>query len=331
MSVIRQLIGCALLLFAFASQAHESRPAYLQVTLTSGDEVRTHIKVPARGQLRLGLYARFPGHCVAAGQPNRFMVNDAFSERAIYLCAGGLTGHTISVDGLTSTLTDMLVRVQRADGSVQVARLTPDQPQFVVEASPSIWQVASSYFALGVEHIISGIDHLLFVMALVLLVSGAKRLFWTITAFTLAHSITLGAATLGWIAAPQRAIEAVIALSIVYVAAEIIRSRRGQARLIDGRPWMVAFAFGLLHGFGFAGALVDIGLPQTAVPAALLFFNLGVEAGQLLFIAGLLTIGWCLARVKALVHAPWREALAYGIGGIAAYWTIERVASIVIS
>ena len=186
-----------------------------------------------------------------------------------------------------------------------------------------------TYTALGIEHILTGFDHLCFVLALVLLVSGHRRLFWTVTAFTLAHSLTLALATLGVVHVPRPPVEATIALSIVFVASEIIQKHRGREGLAARQPWLVAFAFGLLHGLGFAGALAEIGLPQNSIPLALLFFNIGVEVGQLLFIAGVLAV----ARVLTLIAAndiQLRRAAqvpAYLIGGIASYWTIERVFS----
>ena len=192
-------------------------------------------------------------------------------------------------------------------------------------AQISAWQVARDYTLLGVDHILSGFDHLTFVLALLLIVSGARRLLITVTAFTLAHSITLAAATLGVLWVPGPPVEAVIALSILFLANELIKVNRGEASLTARNPWVVAFAFGLLHGFGFAGALGEIGLPQNEVPLALLMFNVGVEIGQLLFVAVVL-VG--LLLVKRL-HDNWpvwlRQVPAYGIGGISAFWLIERV------
>jgi hydrogenase/urease accessory protein HupE len=187
--------------------------------------------------------------------------------------------------------------------------------------------VVRTYFLLGVEHILSGIDHLMFVLALLLLVKGVRRVVVTVTAFTLAHSLTLAGATLGFVHMPGPPVEAAIALSIVFVASEIIHSRQGKPGLTESYPWVVAFTFGLLHGFGFAGALAEVGLPDNAIPLALLFFNLGVEAGQLLFIAGVLAVAIAWRRLRA----PWPEWArwmpAYGIGSVAAFWTIERVAA----
>jgi hydrogenase/urease accessory protein HupE len=200
----------------------------------------------------------------------------------------------------------------------------PESPALVVEESPSVWQVAWTYLVLGVEHILLGTDHLLFVLALVLLVKGWRRLVGTITSFTVAHSITLALATLGLVHVPGPPVEACIALSIVFVAAEIVRSRQGSPGLTERAPWLIAFTFGLLHGLGFAGALSEVGLPQQAIPLALLFFNVGVELGQLAFVfAVLLTIS---IAARSSLRAPawaWR-VVPYTIGSVAMFWVIER-------
>ncbi len=312
--------------FASAAQAHESRPAYLQITVSEGNDVRVFFKVPALGTHRLGLYLNFPEDCVATSESAKFLVDNAFTERSVYACDGGLLGKTVSIDGLRSTLTDVLVRVQRADGSTQVARLTPAATSFIVETTPSGWAVATTYLVIGAEHILSGIDHLLFVLALLILVKDLRMLVWTITAFTAAHSLTLAAATLGVVSVPQAPIEAVISLSIAFVASEIVHVSRGRASQTSRRPWVVAFAFGLLHGFGFAGALVEIGLPESAIPIALLFFNLGVEAGQIAFVIAVLVTIAIGRRFLRMPHSAVRIATAYGIGTVAAFWSIERIA-----
>ncbi len=213
------------------------------------------------------------------------------------------------------------------DGTSRVSRLTSSAPSFVVPEAPIWQQTAATYLGLGVEHILLGIDHLLFVLALLLLVRGLRQVLLTITAFTLAHSITLAAATLGWINVPQTPVEAVIALSIVLVAAELVHRERGRTSLAQQWPWVIAFTFGLLHGFGFAGALNEIGLPQQAIPLALLFFNVGVEIGQILFIVAVYA-AWALSR-RLLVGLP-KPITRYGpaciTGTLATYWTKERIA-----
>jgi hypothetical protein len=209
-----------------------------------------------------------------------------------------------------------------------VTRLTPSSPSFTVAAAPSRLGIATTYVALGIEHILGGIDHLLFVLALFLLVGATRELVTTITAFTLAHSATLAAAALGFVHVPSAPVEAVIALSIVFVAAEIVHGLAGRPGLTARRPWVVAFIFGLLHGLGFAGALAEVGLPPHAIPLALLGFNVGVELGQLAFVAGLLGLGAAAARL-AVPRPRWSAWVApYAIGAVAAYWTLARLAQL---
>jgi hydrogenase/urease accessory protein HupE len=318
------------LLFALGTAgnalAHEVRPGYLEIRQANPERLEVLWKVPARGEMRLALRPRFPENCRPVGETIRLQSADAYTERSTIACPGGLDGHAIAIDGLTATLTDVLVRVVRSDDSMQVVRLTASTPSFVVEAVPSRFQIAGTYLRLGVEHILLGIDHLLFVLALLILVRSGRRLVATVTAFTVAHSLTLAAATLGFVHVPQSPVEAVIALSIMFVAAEIVHGRHGRSRLTERWPWLVAFIFGLLHGFGFAGALSQVGLPQQAIPLALFFFNLGVEAGQLIFIAAML--GLLAAGRRTMAKQPaWTWRLTpYAIGSVAAYWTLDRVA-----
>ncbi len=239
----------------------------------------------------------------------------------------GLEGWEAAIHGLPSTMVDVLVRIELLDGRVISRLLRPDAPSFSFSADES-GPAAGAYFTLGVEHILLGIDHLLFVLALLLIMKGTGVIVKTITAFTLAHSITLALATLGVVHVPQGPVEAVIALSIVFVAAEIVRSRRGQRGLAEQAPWVVAFTFGLLHGFGFAGALGEVGLPSNDIPLALLLFNLGVEAGQLAFVGAVLVLIAPLRRGLRQIP-PWLTlAPAYAIGTVAMFWTIQRAIGI---
>lgn len=312
---------------ALSAEAHEMRPAYLELREVGGDELEVLWKRPARGELALALAVRLPPQCETSTERVRLDLGAAITERWRVRCAGGVVGGAIAIDGLEATYTDALVRIERADATEVVARLTPTQPRMIVEAAPSRAGIAATYLQLGVEHIWFGFDHLLFVLGLLLLVKGPRRIVGTITAFTVAHSITLAAATLGSVRLAQEPVEAVIALSIVFVASEIAHSHDGRAGWTQRWPWIVAFAFGLLHGFGFAGALREAGLPERAIPLALLFFNAGVEVGQLAFIAAAAPLAM-FARFAASALPPWtRRAPAYGIGGLAAYWTIERVAA----
>jgi hydrogenase/urease accessory protein HupE len=317
----------ALAVFGVASPAaaHELRPAYLELTETSPGQYSVLWRVPATGDRRLALYVRLPAACKALSEPAGRIADGSYFERWQADCPAGLKGEVLVVDGLRSSLTDALARIAWADGTVEVARLTPEQPAYTLKGAQTRLDVARAYFLLGVEHILGGIDHLLFVLALMLLIREPWMLVKTITAFTVAHSITLAGAALGWFSLPQAPVEAVIALSIAFVASELLRQTPGERRLSQAYPWVVAFAFGLLHGFGFAGALKEIGLPQGDVPLALLTFNLGVEAGQLIFVAAMLVL-WRL--VSALIRAPLepvRMVLAYGIGTAATVWLIERL------
>ena len=331
---MKRALVLLILLATFASGvfAHEVRPAYLELRQTGAETYDVLWKVPGRGEnLRLGLFLELPEGTTNKTEPRATMVNNAFSERWTVHRPGGLTGGTIHIAGLSSTMTDVLVRLERLDGTTQVTRLTPSAPSYVVEATPRATQVAATYLKLGVEHILGGIDHLLFVLALLILVKGTGRLIATVTAFTVAHSLTLAGATLGFIHVPLRPTEAAIALSIVFVATEIIHGRQGRAGLTERFPWIVAFTFGLLHGFGFASALSEVGLPQSAIPVALLFFNVGVEVGQLLFIASVFAVIGLARQVSRRFSLPqpswaWRVP-PYAIGSMAMFWVIQRIAA----
>ena len=324
--------GVLLAILATGASAHEVRPAYLELRETGPVTYEALWKVPGQGEnMRLGLYVELPEGCTNLTPPRAAMAGSAFTERWTVTCTSGLIGGTIHIAGLMATMTDVLVRLERLDGTTQVTRLTPSAPSFVVEAAPRATQVAATYLVLGVEHILLGIDHLLFVLALLILVTGTRRLVATVTAFTVAHSLTLAGATLGFVHVPGPPVEAIIALSIVFVALEIIRSRQGESGLTERFPWVVAFTFGLLHGFGFAGALSEVGLPQSAIPVALLFFNVGVELGQLLFIASVFAAIAFARRIMRRIAAPqpawsWR-ILPYAIGSVAMFWVIERLAA----
>jgi hydrogenase/urease accessory protein HupE len=313
----------ALAPYAFA---HEVRPAYLELRQTAPETYDVLWKVPGQGEdLRLGIYVELPAGCTNLTAPRSAMVNNAFTERWTVKCAGGLTGGTIQIAGLTATTTDVLVRLERLDGTTRVTRLTPSAPSFVVEGSPGALEVARTYAVLGVEHILTGIDHLLFVLALLIITRGGWTLAKTVTAFTISHSLTLSAATLGWVHVPQEPVEAMIALSIVFTAAEVVRMRRGATSITSSAPWVVAFAFGLMHGLGFAGGLSEAGLPAVHIPTSLLFFSIGVESGHFLFIGVTLS----MIAVVRRTHVPsprWLELVPpYAIGGVAMFWVIERM------
>jgi hydrogenase/urease accessory protein HupE len=329
--------SCAILFLLFLSPAyaHEVRPAYLELRQTEADSYDVLWKVPAHGDnMRLGIHVEFPSGTTEVTPPRTSFANNASIERWTVKREGGLAGGEVNIDGLVATMTDVLVRVEHLGGVTQVTRLTPSTPSFVVSAAPGGWEVAWTYVALGVEHILFGVDHLLFVLALLILVKGWRKLVGTITAFTVAHSITLAGATLGFVHVPSKPVEATIALSIVFVACEIIHRRSGRFGLTESWPWVIAFTFGLLHGLGFAGALREVGLPQNAIPIALLCFNIGVELGQLLFIGAVMAAISGAVRIcdrlrradgKRQVAFEWCGTMsAYAIGGVAMFWVIQR-------
>ena len=221
-----------------------------------------------------------------------------------------------------------MLRVDLLQGGSHQAILRPSSTSFEIPARESKVEIAGSYWRLGVFHILEGVDHLLFLFALFVIVAGFGRLIKTVTAFTVAHSITLALAALGIVHVPPAPTEAVIALSILFLAAEIIRQRSGQTGLTERYPWSIAFIFGLIHGLGFAGALSQIGLPEHEVPLALLMFNVGVETGQVLFLVAVAVLIAGLLRLPLpKFQGSWR-LIPYGVGSVAAFWTIERVSAI---
>jgi hydrogenase/urease accessory protein HupE len=317
----------ALVVLAQVALGHEVRPAYLEIDQTSADSYDVVWKVPGLSdKLHLGLEVVMPTDGANLTAPITTRNAASYTTRWTYQRPGGLAGGIIRIGGLELSDIDVLVRMQDLSGQVQNIRLTKAKPLFAVEAAPSQLEVAGTYTRLGVEHILAGVDHLLFVLSLLILVQGTSRLLTTITAFTLAHSITLAGATLGIFSVPGPPIEATIALSIVFVASEILRGYQGHPGLTARFPWVVSFTFGLLHGFGFASALSDVGLPSTAIPVALLFFNVGVELGQLIFVAAVFAF-IALFRALPLKLSPWGYRIVpYGIGSVAMFWVIQRVA-----
>jgi len=304
------------------------RPAYLELRQTGADTYNVLWKVPVMGEnLRLGLYVEFPADCTNVTEPRGTMIHQAFTQRWTVRRAGGLGGGEIHIRGLSATMTDVLVRLEHLDGHSQVTRLTPSAPSMVVQSAPGALEVARTYSALGLEHILTGMDHLLFVLALLLITRGGWKLVKTVTAFTVSHSLTLTAATLGWVNLPPPPIEALIALSIVFVAAEILRQQRGKEGMTARAPWLVAFSFGLLHGLGFAGGLSEAGLPVGHIPAALLFFSLGVETGHFLFIGSVLAFIAFIRRIRIPIPRWGRLVPPYAIGSVAMFWVLQRVAA----
>jgi hydrogenase/urease accessory protein HupE len=321
-----------LLAVVVPARADEFKPGYLQLTQLDHDTYDVLWKVPAIDEsTTLKVRPQFP-----AGTEALTAVRSTFSrgitvQRWRIRIPQGLDRKAIFFSQLSETRIDVLARLVRLDGTVQLERILPVNPSFVGRASPGRLEVVRTYTILGIEHILSGFDHLLFVLALVLLVHGMRRLLVTITAFTAAHSLTLAGATLGWVHVPGPPVEASIALSIMFVASEIVHTRQGRYSVTQQYPWVVAFTFGLLHGFGFAGALAEVGLPQSSIPIALLFFNVGVEIGQLLFVGAVLAVFAVARRAGQRLRLPqpsWLLRIApYVIGGLASFWLVERVAA----
>ncbi len=328
--MVRLLAFLILLLAAAApALADDFRPAYLQLREIGPETYEVVWKTPALDEATtLGVEPEFPrGTEIVTDRRPSFALGST-SHRWRARIPGGIEGKVVRFANMPSSGIDVLVRLERADGSSQVDRVMPGQPEVVFKPNPGAFEVVTTYSVLGIEHILMGVDHLLFIAGLVMLVRGHRRLFWTVTAFTLAHSVTLALATLGVVNVPGPPVEAAIALSIVFVALEILRRQGGCPSLASEKPWLVGFCFGLLHGLGFAGALAEIGLPHDSIPLALLFFNIGVEIGQLLFVGALLLLAAAVRRVARAPDPRWAVQLpAYVIGGVASYWLFERVAA----
>ena len=309
--------------------AHEVRPGYIELTETARDAYKVIWKQPVRSAGRsavagLGLRPVFPENCTRLSDSRMQRRPGVLIERFALSCRGGLLGRQIGVEGLQRTITDVFVHVQLIDGTSSNLRLTAEAP--VAELAGGGAGLAA-YFGLGVEHLVFGIDHILFVLGLVMLVKGWRRLVYVITAFTIAHSITLALSMLANVSAPSAVVEAIIALSILFLAVELLHPEAQRSPLATRYPQAVAFGFGLLHGFGFAGVLSDIGLPRDLAAPALALFNIGLEVGQLAVIGVALLIGryaapWA-ARQPILTEAP-----IVLIGGISVYWLIDRASGI---
>lgn len=316
--------------FASLSFGHALEPGYLELRLLNAEQYGVIWKVPSNKTRPMDISASLPESCETRNPRALIWEGSAYVARWTTKCSGGIEGGVIRIEGLEQTETDVLVRFDFADGVGETHRLTSSSSFFTVPTQPNNLEVVQTYLILGFKHILSGIDHLAFVLALLILVNNKRRLIITVTAFTIAHSLTLAGATLGYIQMPGPPIEAAIALSIVFVATEIIHSRRGNQGLTEKFPWIVAFTFGLLHGFGFAGALAQIGLPQTAIPIALLFFNIGVEIGQLFFIAivfSIITVGMLIMRYVKSPEPTWIWTITpYIIGSFATFWVFQRLA-----
>jgi len=305
--------------------AHPLKPAFLEITQQTEDSFGLLWKVPAQNQNEpVPLALVLPDNVVYLNRGTPEYMDGAWLQRSRLRNTSRLYDLIIEVRGLPANL-NTLVRISYLDGEVRTHRLTRAEPRYQVSPGSETLAVIQTYLLLGMEHILSGADHLLFVLALLLLVVGRKQLLITITTFTLAHSLALAVATLGYVSVPAAPVEALIALSIAFVAAEILYRRQGRAGLASRHPWQVAFLFGLLHGLGFASALNETGLPMDAIPLALLLFNIGVELGQIAFI-GICILIAAVGR-PIIKRAPEQSHILapYLIGSVAMFWVIERV------
>lgn len=306
--------------------AHELQPGSLEVRQLTQDRYEVIWRAPVYYRKPHPAKLQLPQQWKTVGEPTvKQLPDSALHRRIVSVPNGDISGAEIRFIGLEATITDVFARFTWLDGAETTAIARPGHPWVDIEGKRSAWQVAGDYTLLGVDHILSGFDHLTFVLALLLIVTGAKRLLITVTSFTLAHSITLAAATLGVMWVPGPPVEATIALSILFLASELVKVNRGLPSLTAQYPWIVAFVFGLLHGFGFAGALKDVGLPQHEVPMALLTFNVGVELGQLLFIAAVMAVLIVIRKLRSEWPQWVHQIPAYSIGSIAAFWFIERL------
>jgi hydrogenase/urease accessory protein HupE len=306
--------------------AHPLDPALLEVRESSTGTVDVLWRLSASQAAGDPLKVVLPVECVSLSAPELNRSGARVTVRWSAQCGdGSLVGRQIGVAGLRERGTDAVLRAHLADGRLVQAVLRGDAPTLTIPAQSGRFDVLRDYLRLGFEHILSGPDHLLFVLGLVLLVRGWRRLFWTITAFTAGHSITLSLAVLGVVDISSQPVEVLIAVSIVVVAVELVRG--GRESWIQRFPWSIAIAFGLLHGLGFAGALTEVGLPADEVPLALFAFNVGIELGQLLCVALILAV---MAGLRA-APVSWPTALqripAYTIGSLGVFWVSERMIS----
>jgi hydrogenase/urease accessory protein HupE len=317
----------AVLLVVPAASAHEARPAYLELRETTPGRFSVLWRTPVLAGMRLPVVLKIADDVQNLNEPTVQELADSLVERrSIDAGPQGLAGKRIEFVGLQLTITDVLVRVEMLDGRTWTTIARPSQPWVEISASQTWWEVAGTYVMQGIRHILFGADHMLFVLGLLLIVTDRLMLLKTVTAFTIAHSVTLAIATLGYAEVPVLPLNAAIALSILFLGPEIVRSWRGETSFTIRRPWVVAFAFGLLHGFGFASALTEAGLPRSDLPLALLSFNIGVELGQLGFIALMLALENSF-RVLEVRWPRWVQALpGYTVGSLGAYWTVQRLA-----
>jgi HupE / UreJ protein len=324
LSFVRALAFALALGMAAAAGAHEVRPGFVEIKQTTPENYSFLWKRPSGGEVELQIAPVLPPPCRLVVPGAQQLSPGAVIVRGQLSCPGGIAGKTLAIAGLESTITDVLVRVQHSDGRLETHLLRPTSPAVTFGGDNGSTGRALGYVQLGFQHILLGADHLLFVLGLMLIVANRWMLVGTLTAFTVAHSITLALATLGYASAPLLPLNAAIALSILFLGPEIVRAWRGETSFTIRHPWVVAFAFGLLHGFGFASGLTEMGLPTDEIPLALLLFNIGVELGQLAFVGLALLLG----RAFRVLEVRWPLLLqrlpGYVVGTLGAFWTIQR-------
>ena len=316
------LLAVAMILMASQVQAHRFAPSVLRWEQVADNQFAVSWKTPIQQVSDIPLQPVLPDNCTVEGESSWLQEGTGKRKQYSLTCDGELTGQRIEVAGLAANQSSVLLNVVARDGATYQAVLTAEDPKFVVPAEPNPWTVVTRYSVLGAEHIWAGLDHLLFVLGLLLLVGHGRRLVWTITAFTVGHSVTLAMVTLGVFDYPVALIEFLIALSIFVLAIELTRTS-GHSRLWR-QPWWLAGAFGLLHGMGFAGALAETGLPSNNIPLALLFFNIGIELGQLAFIAVLMLLGSLVVRFYPQRPVALAQIPVLILGGLSAMWCFER-------
>jgi hypothetical protein len=320
------LFAIAMLWLAGPANAHEARPGYLELNETAQGQYDVLWKQPANGEYALRLNPVFPTDCTLSGADNRRLMPGAMLTRFRLACPNGLEGRPVTIDGLEMTLTDVLVRLHKLDGREETHLARATETTVTIGGGGGGWARAGTYLRLGIQHIAMGVDHLLFVLGLLLIVRDRWTLLKTISAFTVAHSLTLAAATFGIASVPGQPLNAAIALSILFLGVEVVRTNRGEDTLTARKPWLVAFAFGLLHGFGFATGLTAMGLPRAEIPQALLLFNVGVEIGQLVFVAIVLGLERAFRQMEIVWPRPVAALPAFVVGVAGAFWTWQRLA-----
>jgi len=313
------LIACS-----FSLYSNDLRPAYFSLSQQTDSTYQLVWKLPAQGSATPKIYPNLPEGWQILNE-NANLLSDNLRRTYTIQIEGALQGNQLYFEGLEKTQLEVILSIKLFDDIRYASILKPGNPYYIIPSEPSKWDVVKTYVVLGFEHILEGFDHLLFVLSLLLITKGFGKLVRTITAFTIAHSITLTMASLGMVGLPMPPVEAIIALSIVFLAVEIINHYKGKDCITARHPWIVAFTFGLLHGFGFAGALSEVGLPQTEIPTALLFFNVGVELGQLTFVLAIILLLWIIRKIKSEWPSWVRWIAPYAIGSIASFWLIERV------